>query len=132
MSQFPGLHERRTGYVDSLDRTLGKPKVPLATQYYALAFALLFPTADEAMRSLVQMESQGTTEIASSQTPGQQSPTQVASRLGDKRGPAIRALLDGASIRQAATVAGVRMHDLEALVLACAKEGLSRLGQHVH
>jgi hypothetical protein len=24
------------------------------------------------------------------------------------------------------------MHDLEALVLACAKEGLSRLGQHVH
>lgn len=132
MSQFPGLHERRTGYVDSLDRTLGKPKVPLATQYYALALALLFPTADEAMMCLLKMESQGTTEIASSHTPGQETPTQVASRLGDNRGLAIRALLDGASIRQAATVAGVRMHDLEALVLACAKEGLSRLGKHVH
>jgi hypothetical protein len=132
VSQFPGLHERRTGYVDSLDRTLGKPKVPLATQYYALALALLFPTADEAMRSLVQMESLGTTESVSSQTQGQETPTQVACRLGDKRGLAIRALLDGASIRQAATVAGVRMHDLEALVLACAKEGLSRLDQRVH
>lgn len=132
VNQFPGLYERRTGCVDSLDRTLGKPKVALATQYYALALALLFPTADEAMNCLLKMESQGTTEIASSQTPGQETPTQVASRLGDNRGLAIRALLDGASIRQAATVAGVRMHDLEALVLACAKEGLSRLGQHVH
>ena len=132
LNQFPGLFERRTGYLDSLDRTLGKPKVALASQYYALALALLFPTADEAMKCLLQMESQGATHIASSQTQGQETPTQVACRLGDKRELAIRALLDGASIRRAATVAGVRAHELEALVLACAKEGLSHLSQRVH
>lgn len=132
INQFPGLHERRTGYVDSLDRTLGKPKVPLATQHYALALAMLFPTADEAMRCLLQTEPQGTEQTASSQTRGLETPTQMACRLGDKRGLAIRALVEGASIRQAATIAGVRMHDLEALVLACAKEGLSHLSQSVH
>lgn len=132
MNQFPGLHERRSGYLDSLDRTLGKPKVALATQHYALALALLFPAADEAMRRLLQTESQGTEQTASSQTQGQETPTQMACRLGDKRGLAIHALLQGASIRQAATTAGVRMHDLEALVLACAKEGLSHLSQRVH
>lgn len=132
MNQFPGLHERRSGYLNSLDRTLGKPKVALATQHYALALALLFPAADEAMRRLLQTESQGTEQTASSQAQGQETPTQVVSRLGDKRGLAIRALLEGASIRQAATTAGVRMHEVEALVLACAKDSLRHLSQRVH
>lgn len=134
-SHFPGLQERRrTGHVDSLDRIVGTPNVPLATQYYALALALLFDSSDEAMYCVTQAERNALPLIGAAAGDDRTEGTinQLATRLGEARIRAIHAVLAGSSIRDAAKVAGVLGPDLEALVIACAVERLTLLSQHVH
>lgn len=133
-SYFAGLQEkRRTGYADSLDRTIGTSKVPLATPYYALALALLFESSDEAMYCLVHSERDTSVHLASAAGgPTDLSPHQLCMRLGRGKDLAIQAILTGKNIRQAAQVAGVRATDLEAVVLLCATQRLTELTRITH
>lgn len=134
-SHFPGLLEkRRTGYADSLDRIVGTPKVPLATQYYALALALLFDSSDEAMYRVTQAELESLLLVAppAGDDRAEGSIDQLSTRLGSAAARAIHAVLAGSSIRDAAKVAGVLGGDLEALVVACAVERLTQLSHRVH
>lgn len=134
-SFFPGLEEKQqTGRAGSIDCVVGTPTVPLATQYYALALALLFDHADEAMYCMTQAELDASNLIDPTGRLDRASENvdQLYLKMGDAKASAISALLAGSSIREAAKIAGVRGPDLEAMVIACAVERLSQLSQNAH
>lgn len=134
-SFFPSLQKKQqTGRAGSIDCVVGTPTVPLATQYYALALALLFDHADEAMYFVTQAELNASNLIVPTVGPNRASENvdQLYLKMGDSKASAIGALLAGSSIREAAKISGVRGPDLEAMVIACAVERLSQLSQSAY
>lgn len=108
---FPDL-DVVDGETNSLDRTCSNLGIALATPFYALALALLFDDADDAIMEVSKPT------IESLAKPSQLPLTaKAASSQRDKcLHAAVQAFVEGASIREASEAQGIDASELEALL----------------
>ena len=109
---FPQLDARGTG-LNSLDRTCSSIRLAYSTPFYALALAVLFENADDAMNEV---------NSPAIDTFVKQSHRRTTSPTGHPGGlpAAVRAFFGGASIAEATRSQGVDASQLEALLRAAA------------